>query len=725
MTRSSRLTATILAALFAAVLATPAYATGTTASMCGGGDGRHFTTGCSAAGTKFNDLNGNGKRDSGEPGLAGWRIFADYDNDGVLDSGEPYADTDGGGNYKITGIHPTGTNYWLREKRPGGGTGGYSCTFPNSSTYGGFASGKGGDFGCGWGPINPCKEHDATHKDFGNYAKPPDPKITVVKKLIPSSDSGRFDLKVDDTVVKAAAGDGGSGTITVAPGHHHVTEVAAAGTNLANYAASIDCQTKSKTYGPGWVDVKAGDEVTCTITNTRLGKVEIAKVTDPHETDGTQFAFTSFAGGFSLPDGGVKTITGVTPSSTPYTVTESAAPGYRLTSITCTDADSTGAVGTRTASIKVAPGETVRCTFLNTKLSAGIEVVKSGPALVHHGDEMDFSFAVRSTGNSPLHDVTVTDDKCSPVSAAPVSKTGGDDDDLLEDGEVWTYTCSKAVPSHAAGEMDPLCNVATATGEDEQDHTVTDTDRHCTDIIHPAIAVKKTPDRTTAKVGDTIGYRFDVTNPGDTGLKVTLSDARCDAGTLAGPEKLAGDQDDLLEPDEQWRYTCTHKVTASDPDPLPNTVHVTGVDQIGGPSGTVEDEDSATVDLLQDTPPESHSTPVAGQQVLAAQEQAAPHGRARLKGPSGCVYRPFNATVSGRQIRRVTFFVDGRRIVIRKAKQGQRTFKARIRPGRLSIGVHRVTARVVFRSASRTRARTLVLSFQHCARLAPSPRFTG
>jgi hypothetical protein len=206
----------------------------------------------------------------------------------------------------------------------------------------------------------------------------------------------------------------------------------------------------------------------------------------------------------------------------------------------------------------------------------GIEVVKSGPAVVHHGDKMDFSFAVHSVGNTPLHDIKVSDDKCSPVSAAPVTKAGGDQDALLEDGEVWTYTCTMTVPTHGAGEMDPLCNVVTATGSDEQDKPVSDTDRHCTDIIHPAIQVKKIADRATAQVGDTIGYRFDVTNPGDTGLTVTLSDARCDASTLKGPQKLAGDTDDLLEPDEQWRYTCTHKVTASDPDPLPNTVHVTG-----------------------------------------------------------------------------------------------------------------------------------------------------
>ena len=81
-----------------------------------------------------------------------------------------------------------------------------------------------------------------------------------------------------------------------------MSETAAAGTDLADYKASISCNTATaKTYGPGWVHPQSGDEVTCTITNTRLGKVEIAKVTDPHETGGTQFGFTGFAGAFNLP----------------------------------------------------------------------------------------------------------------------------------------------------------------------------------------------------------------------------------------------------------------------------------------------------------------------------------------------------------------------------------------------------------------------------------------
>ena len=100
-------------------------------------------------------------------------------------------------------------------------------------------------------------------------------------------------------------------------------------------------------------------------------------------------------------------------------------------------------------------------------------------------------------------------------------------------------------------------------------------------------------------------------------------------------------------------------------------------------------------------------------------------GRARLRGASGCVSRAFRAVVSGRQIRRVTFFVDGRRVARRTARGNQRSFTARIRPAGLSLGVHRVTARVVFRTASGTRPRTLLLSFQRCGSVAVSPQFTG
>ena len=57
------------------------------------------------SGMKFNDLDADGVKDAGEPGLAGWTIYVDYDNDGVKDAGEPSAVTAADGSYTITGVN--------------------------------------------------------------------------------------------------------------------------------------------------------------------------------------------------------------------------------------------------------------------------------------------------------------------------------------------------------------------------------------------------------------------------------------------------------------------------------------------------------------------------------------------------------------------------------------------------------------------------------------------
>lgn len=58
----------------------------------------------SISGTKWNDLNGNGTRDSGEPGIAGWTIYADANHNGQLDVNEPSAVTDSTGRYTLSGL---------------------------------------------------------------------------------------------------------------------------------------------------------------------------------------------------------------------------------------------------------------------------------------------------------------------------------------------------------------------------------------------------------------------------------------------------------------------------------------------------------------------------------------------------------------------------------------------------------------------------------------------
>jgi uncharacterized surface anchored protein len=58
----------------------------------------------SISGTKFNDLNGNGVRDPGDPGLAGVTVFLDTNGNGTLDPGERFTTTDANGNYTFTNL---------------------------------------------------------------------------------------------------------------------------------------------------------------------------------------------------------------------------------------------------------------------------------------------------------------------------------------------------------------------------------------------------------------------------------------------------------------------------------------------------------------------------------------------------------------------------------------------------------------------------------------------
>ena len=460
--------------------------------------------------------------------------------------------------------------------------------------------------------------------------------ITVVKDLVPATDAGRFDLKVDADVVKAAAGDGDSGSTDVAPGDYTVSEDGANGTDLADYDKSIACTTNGQASESGdgaslgGVTVDSNDAVVCTITNTRLATVKIIKhvvwagtPTDAafeySPNNGLSDNSDPAAADFQLADGETETIARVLPndgSGDPYTVTETDRAGFRIGSVDCDDDDSTGSAATGVADIVVSAGETVTCTYVNEQIKGAVLVVKEGPATVFHGDQITYTFTVTNAGNSPLHDVTVTDDRCAPVVLQ--QKNNSDADDVLENvgtpdatkSESWVYTCTMTLDEeHSDDEEDPIVNTVTATGKDEEDTPVTDTDTHTTDILHPTIDIDKkvriagvgeyVDSGLESYVGDTLEYQFTVTSPppGDVGLAVAFSDPRCDAGTLTGP---AGDDGDaLLEPGETWIYGCTHVITAADPDPLPNTAKVTGeVPDTDNPKGTVEDEDSSSVDIL-------------------------------------------------------------------------------------------------------------------------------
>ena len=116
---------------------------------------------------------------------------------------------------------------------------------------------------------------------FTNAAPSQEGTITVTKDLIPSTDPGRFSLKIDNTLPPGGqnVGDGGTtGPVTVPSGEHTVSEVAIAGTDLNDYTKSIRCVEDSNpaspvddSANPGavFLTVADGDDWQCTITNSR------------------------------------------------------------------------------------------------------------------------------------------------------------------------------------------------------------------------------------------------------------------------------------------------------------------------------------------------------------------------------------------------------------------------------------------------------------------------
>jgi hypothetical protein len=104
------------------------------------------------------------------------------------------------------------------------------------------------------------------------------------------------------------------------------------------------------------------------------GTIEIVKTTQP--AGGTGFSFTDNVPGspgtFGLNDGQTRTFSAV-PAGT-YTISESdpavTPGGYTLGDLSCNDADSSGDTAARTATVRLAAGETVRCTFRNIRTAA-------------------------------------------------------------------------------------------------------------------------------------------------------------------------------------------------------------------------------------------------------------------------------------------------------------------------------------------------------------------
>jgi uncharacterized repeat protein (TIGR01451 family)/LPXTG-motif cell wall-anchored protein len=70
----------------------------------GGGGTSGSGSGATISGQKFNDLNLNGKKDTGDLGLPGWLIYLDFSGNKLLDTGEPYTITNAQGSYTFSNV---------------------------------------------------------------------------------------------------------------------------------------------------------------------------------------------------------------------------------------------------------------------------------------------------------------------------------------------------------------------------------------------------------------------------------------------------------------------------------------------------------------------------------------------------------------------------------------------------------------------------------------------
>lgn len=207
--------------------------------------------------------------------------------------------------------------------------------------------------------------------------------ITIIKNAVPNSDqnfsfdvSSGFpggDFELEDDGNDNNGGTEESKTVSVATGQYWVEEDGETGWQLTSLVCNDQNGTVNIVSGRATLNVEAGEAITCTFTNEKLGTLIIKKDATPNSDE--NFRFTrSFGSSFELEDDGndnnggtdeTRTFENLAPGS--YTVTEDSKTGWTLSNIVCSDQTVPNVQG-RSVTVEVGYNETVTCTFRNTEL---------------------------------------------------------------------------------------------------------------------------------------------------------------------------------------------------------------------------------------------------------------------------------------------------------------------------------------------------------------------
>ncbi len=183
------------------------------------------------------------------------------------------------------------------------------------------------------------------------------------------------------------------------------------------------------------------------------------------------------------------------------------------------------------------------------------------------GTAVTFSLDVSNGGARPLSAVVVRSPGCSPL--APPAMTGGNQDAVIDPGEHWRYTCRRTVTTE-------VTQISTVWATTADDHVVMSQASSTVHPTAPGLRVDLSADHLAAVPGTTVTFVADVSTGDQTPLTIG-SVVLPGCGPVLGPARLGGDDDDLVEPGETWRYLCTRTLS----DTATTTVVAGGNDGTG------------------------------------------------------------------------------------------------------------------------------------------------
>jgi hypothetical protein len=328
----------------------------------------------------------------------------------------------------------------------------YQCTLNNSESVinqcgaGGNAACTGTSTGPNQVNVLPDQHIVCT---FHNERKA---QLRVAKVTVPSGDAQVFTFTPtgwnSGNTFTRTDGQAAFASGNLNPNTYSVVETVPSGWELTGRACVLTgtATVKSHTNIANGVSVNllAGEDVTCTFTNTKQAQLRIEKITIP-DGDLTDFTFTpsGWNGGntFTRRDNQAAFASGFLSPNANYTTTETVPDGWDLTARACRHTvggaakthTNTGSGSSLGIQVNLLPGEDITCAFTNTKRATvtlakreqgGLPLTRQWTFEMRTGASTLAAGTVRATGTAVLA-TGVVDFSCDPNPNANCVNVGG------------------------------------------------------------------------------------------------------------------------------------------------------------------------------------------------------------------------------------------------------------------------------------------------------------